>query len=46
MIRYFKELLDTLKKIERHLDKIAACVKTNAQQHGDRNSLSIKHWND
>jgi hypothetical protein len=46
MIKYFKELLITLKNIEKHLETIAACVKTNSGGHGDKKSLSVKHWND
>jgi len=46
MIKYFKDLLQTLKKIEQHLDKISKCVKTDHHGHGDKSSLSTKHWND
>jgi len=46
MFNYFKELLATLKKIERHLSILSGCVKVNHHQHGDRQSISIKHRND
>ena len=45
MIKYFKDLLKTLKAIERHLSEIASCVKTNHRSHGDKKSISTKHWN-
>ena len=46
MKNYFKELLLTLKNIERHLEKIAKCVKEEHHAHGDQASVSTKHWND
>lgn len=53
MFKYFKDLLLTLKNIERELNDIneklkplSECVKTNPRRHGDRVSLSTKHWND
>lgn len=53
MIRYFRELLYTLKaalfvlkEIEKHLKLISSCVKTNHHDHGDKASMSTKHWND
>lgn len=47
VIRYFKELLATLKRIEAHLDKLAGCVHFRRHGgHGDSASLSTKHWND
>jgi hypothetical protein len=46
MINYFKELLQTLKKIEQHLEKLASCVQTSHRNYGDRVSISTKHWND
>lgn len=46
VIKYFKELLDTLKKIEKHLALLSACVKSGHHRHGDHYSLSTKHWND
>lgn len=46
MIKYFKDLLKTLKSIDNHLSKIAACVKCDHHGHGDMVSMSIKHWND
>ena len=53
MIKFFKELLETLKSIDNRLATIEAntknlsdCVKRNHHGHGDRCSLSTKHWND
>jgi len=46
MMKYFKDLLATLKSIESSLKVIASCVTENPQGHGDRVSLSTKHWND
>jgi hypothetical protein len=53
MIKYFKELLLTLKNIERKLNDIdeklkplSECVKTNRSDYGDRTSISTRHWND
>lgn len=52
MIKYFKELLKTLKAIEAHLAKIeentkrvAKCVEEGHHNYGDRTSLSTKNWN-
>lgn len=46
MLKYFKELLATLKAIEQHLSHLAHCVKVDHHRHGDRYSMSTKHWND
>ena len=46
MIKYFKELLETLKRIEAHLDLLSACVKKSHRDYGDDMSISTKHWND
>jgi len=46
MFNYFKELLATLKKIERHLSRLASCVKEDRHGNVDRYSISIKHRND
>ncbi len=46
MFKYFKELLSVLKKIEVHLDLLSYCVKKDHHQHGDKISISTKHWND
>ncbi len=46
MIKYFIELLTTLKNIERHLCKLASCVQESRKGFGDRYSISSKHWND
>lgn len=46
MIKYFRELLSTLKKIETHLSLISKCVNQSSRSYGDRCSISIKHWND
>lgn len=45
IIKYFRELLATLKRIETHLAKIAGCVYEGHHRHGDRCSISTKHWN-
>lgn len=46
IINYFRELLATLQRIERHLARIASTVRSEHHKHGDRHSLSTKHWND
>jgi hypothetical protein len=46
IIKYFKELLCTLNRIESHLSKIASCVNENNRGYGDKNTFSTKHWND
>lgn len=46
MIKYFKDLLATLKQIEYHLKLLSLCVKHNTRDYGDRYSISTKHWND
>lgn len=46
MISYFKDLLATLKLIEKHLSLLASCVKTSNRDFGDRVSISTAHWND
>ena len=46
MIKYCKDLLATLNKIEEHLAKIAGCVRVDHHGHGDKQSISTKHWND
>lgn len=60
MIKYFKELLSTLKSINAHLNelrkteqssneylhRLSECVRTSSRSHGDKTSLSTKHWND
>lgn len=45
MIKYFKELLKTLKSIDSNLTKISNCVQENHHTHGDKASISVKHWN-
>jgi hypothetical protein len=51
-MKYFKDLLATLKsideslkKIEKNSEKVAECVKTSSRGFGDKTSLSTKHWN-
>lgn len=44
MIAYFRELLTTLKAIERHLSTLAACVKPGRL--GDRGALQTRDYND
>jgi len=53
MIKYFKELLATLKGIHyeqqitnENLKRISSCVVRSSRTHGDSHSLSTKHWND
>jgi len=46
MRAYFRDLLETLKRIEKHLELLASCVRSNDNRHGDRRSISSKHWND
>jgi len=46
MINYFKELLETLKKIEVHLGELAKCVRDNRSRHGANYYLNTGHWND
>lgn len=46
MLKYFRELLATLKRIEQHLELLASCVRKDHHGYGDRASISAKHWND
>lgn len=46
VVDYFKELLKTLKEIECHLKKLSDCVVDRSGSHGDRFTISTKHWND
>jgi len=46
MLNCFKELLATLKKIERHLSRLASCVKEDHHHNVDRYSISTKYRND
>lgn len=41
-----EELIKELRKINNHLEKLSKCVKQNPHPHGDRSSISTKHWND
>jgi hypothetical protein len=41
MIKYFKELLQTLKNIEKHLEGIASCI-TFAGRGGHGRAMQIK----
>jgi hypothetical protein len=43
IIRYFKELLATLKQIEANTKKISRCVGRAPQDRGD--CIVTKHWN-
>ena len=52
MIKYFKDLLSTLKSIDAQLKEsnkdlslLSDCVKKNHHAHGDKSSISVKHWN-
>lgn len=46
MIKYFRDLLAILRSIDARLAKLEACVRVNHHDHGDRASISTKHWND
>jgi hypothetical protein len=46
MIKYFRTLLKTLISIEKSLNEIASCVKTNDRRFGNRKYLVTRHWND
>jgi hypothetical protein len=46
MINYFKQLLATLKSIDASLKELSVCVRHDHHGHGDRHSISTKHWND
>lgn len=43
MIKYFKDLLATLKRIEGHLERLALCVERNHDKRHGQASLSVKH---
>ena len=52
MIKYFRELLATLKSIDQRLEAIEKymarldkCVLTNHNTYGDRHSVSTKNFN-
>jgi len=47
MIAYFKELLQTLKKIEQHLATISKCVREpGGWENNSRPLIITGHWND
>lgn len=46
IIAYFRELLETLKRIEIHLRRLAECVQESSRDYGDKRSISVTHWND
>lgn len=53
MIKYFKQLLsaikdiaETNKKIERHLNALQDTVQYNSMGHGSRRYIATGHWND
>jgi len=47
MINYFRELLATLKAIEKHLSKLAGCVrKVGHGRSWDKPSITTNNWND
>ena len=46
MLKWFKELLETLKSIDRRLERLERCVKENPRSHGSRHYLSTGHWNE
>lgn len=43
MIKYFKDLLNTLIKIELHLKKISETVQQSPKGYGS--CINTKHWN-
>lgn len=43
--KYAKEHAERQKRIEKHLEKLANCVREGHHAHGDRSSISTKHWN-
>ena len=45
MIKYFKELLKTLKSIDESLKLISKCV-IDSPKHGKGKSIKTAHWND
>lgn len=45
IFKYFKELLSTLKTIEKHLKKIASCVESEYSTQGNRLEYRIKTKN-
>ena len=48
MIKYFKELLDVLKSIDRSLKLVCKCVES-APDHGrgrGKTVIKTSHWND
>jgi len=51
LIKYFVELLNTLKsidsrlaKIEENTERLAQCVRDNDDFLGDKTSISTRHW--
>lgn len=40
------ETLELLRRIDRNLQRLANCVRESHHTHGDRWSISSKHWND
>ncbi len=47
MFRYFRELLQTLKLIEGHLEKLAACVGSTKYDYENRRPcVTTQRWND
>jgi hypothetical protein len=49
MIKYFKDVLRTLKAIEKHLDILASTVQKDFKRNhnnGKRPAINTKGWND
>ena len=46
MIKYFKELLDTLIRIEKHLSKISETVDCSPKHGNYSKVIRTSHWND
>jgi hypothetical protein len=46
MLKYFRDLLQTLQLIERHLAVIASCAEKDGVHHKRKPALRVAHWND
>ena len=43
-VKYFRELLKTLKSIEAHLELLSGCV--DKSNHRGKSCITAGHWND
>lgn len=41
-----KELKETSESTNKHALRLSECVRKDHHSHGDRSSISTKHWND